>query len=116
MTLTLSTEIENALTTAAARQGTTPDALVAEMVKESLPLTQEAYEEQKSRIQAITESMAHLGPSRLAGDNAEEIAQEEAELGEKISAARGMYSHISGGSYEFIRNKVYEKLLEERHW
>lgn len=116
MTLTLSAEIERALTEAAARQGMTPDALILEIVKDNLRLTQEGYEERKARVHAITGSMAYLGPSRISEGHAEEIAQEEAELNEKIEAARGMYSHISGGSYEFMRNKVYEKLLEERHW
>ena len=116
MILTLSLEIEKALMEAAIASGKTPEALVAEMVKEILPLTQEAYEGREARIQAITGSMPYLGPSRISEDHTEQMAQEEADLNEKIKAARGMYSHISGGSYEFMRNKVYEKLLEERNW
>ena len=86
MTITLSPETGKALQEAAARQGTTPDELAEEAVRE------------KSTI-------------LLSGDQ-----QEAEELRAHVKAARGMFSHISGGSYEFMRNKVYEKLLEERHW
>lgn len=78
MTLTLSPEIEKALTAAAARQGTTPDQIVTEMVKEKLVLPQvETPEERKARVYALMGSMAHLGPSHIAEDRAEEIAREE---------------------------------------
>ena len=79
MTLTLSPEIEKALTAAAARQGTTPDQIVAEMVKENFVLlqAQETPEERKARIYAIMGSSSHLGPSRIAEDRAEEIARED---------------------------------------
>ena len=86
MTITLSPETERTLREAAARQGTTPDALAEEAVMEK--------------------STALLSDEQ----------QEAADLRARVKAARGMFSHISGGSYEFMRNKVYEKLLEERHW
>ena len=77
MTLTLSPEIEKVLTAAAARQGTTPDQIVTEMVQEKFAVPQETPEERKARIYALMGSMAHLGPSRIAEDRAEEVAQEE---------------------------------------
>jgi len=86
MTITFSPETGEALREAAARQGTTPDALAEEAVKEK--------------------STALLSDEQ----------QEAEDLRARVKAARGMFSHISGGSYEFTRNKVYEKLLEERHW
>lgn len=86
MTLTLSPEIERALTEEAARQGTTPD--------------------------EVTENALRM---QLASTIGREDRETE-ELRARVRAARGMFSHISGGSYEFMRNKVYEKLLEERHW
>ncbi len=86
MTLTLSPEIEKALTEAATQSGRTPDELAEETLRNR-----------------------YLSPNHAA-------EQEADELQAKVKAARGMFSHISGGSYEFMRNKVYEKLLEERHW
>lgn len=81
MTLTLSPEIEKALTVAAARQGTTPDQIVTEMVKEKFVLPQaETPEERKARIYALMGSSSHLGPSRIAEDRAEEIAREDRRL------------------------------------
>lgn len=77
MALTLSLEIEKALTTAATRQGTTPDQIVTEMVQEKFVLPKETPEERKSRIYALMGSMAHLGPSHIAEDRAEEVAREE---------------------------------------
>ena len=86
MTITLSPETEKALREAAARQGTTPDKLAEEAVKEK--------------------STALLSDEQ----------QEAEDLRARVKAARGMFSHISGGSYAFAAAKVYEKLLEERHW
>ena len=77
MTLTLSPEIEKVLTTAAARQGITPDQSVTEMAQEKFVLREETPEERKARIYALMGSMAHLGPSHIAEDRAEEIAREE---------------------------------------
>lgn len=77
MTLTLSPEIERALTAAAARQGTTPEQIVTELVQNKFVLPQETSEERKARIYALMGSMAHLGPSHIAEDRAEEIAREE---------------------------------------
>ena len=77
MTLALSPEIEKVLTEAAARQGTTPDQIVTEMVQEKFVLPKETLEERKARIYALMGSMAHLGPSHIAEDRAEEIVREE---------------------------------------
>ena len=74
--MTLSPEIEKVLMMAASRQGTAPDQIVTEMVKEKfvLPQMQETPEERKARIYVLMGSMAHLGPSHIAEDRAEEIA------------------------------------------
>ena len=48
MTLTLSPEIEKALTAAAARQGTTPEQIVTEMVQEKFVLPQETLRRAQS--------------------------------------------------------------------
>ncbi len=79
MTLTLSPEVEKALMAAALRQGTTPEQIVTEMVQEKLvqPQGQETPEERRVRIYALMGSMAHLGPSHIAEDHAEEVAWEE---------------------------------------
>lgn len=77
MTLTLSPEIEKALTVAAARQGITPEQIVTEMVKEKLVLVKETPGERQARIHALKGSSSHLGPSRLLEDHAEEIRREE---------------------------------------
>ena len=77
MTLTLSPEIEKALTAAAVRKGTTPEQIVTEMVQEKFVLLAETPEERKARVYALMGSMAHLGPSHIAEDRAEEIAREE---------------------------------------
>lgn len=77
MTLTLSPEIETALMATAARQGTTPEQIITELVQEKLVLRKETLEERKARIYALMGSMAHLGPSHIAEDHAEEIARDE---------------------------------------
>ena len=74
---------------------------------------------------ALTEAAVELGktPDELAEQalrtqylplNNEE--QEQEALRAKVKAARGMFAHVSGGSYAFMARKRYEKLLEERHW
>ncbi len=80
MTLTLSPEIEKALTQAAVETGRSPEELVAETLREKyVPLTESA-EERRKRVYAIMGSSSHLGPSRLIQDKAEEIAREDRRL------------------------------------
>ena len=72
MTLTLSPEVERALEQEAARRGTTPDELVEETLRAKLKTPQETTEERRARIQSLKGSMAHLGPSLLLEDRAED--------------------------------------------
>ena len=48
-----------------------------EMVQEKFAVPKETPEERKARIYALVGSMAHLGPSHIAEDRAEEIVREE---------------------------------------
>ncbi len=77
MTITLSPEIERALTEEAARRGTTPDELADEALKDKYGAPQETPEERQARIHAIMGSMSHLGPSRILEDRAEDRVREE---------------------------------------
>lgn len=77
MTITLSPETGRALQEAAARQGTTPDELAQEILRVRFVAPQEAPEKRRARIQSLKGSMAHLGPSRLLEDRAEDRAREE---------------------------------------
>jgi hypothetical protein len=77
MTITLSPEIERALTEEAARRGTTPDKLAEQAVQEKYAILPESAEERHKRIFALMGSSSHLGPSQLIQDKAEEIAREE---------------------------------------
>ena len=77
MTLTLSPEVERALTEEAVRQGTTPDEVAEEILKEKYLLSPETPEERRTRIHALRGSMAHLGPSRILEDRAEDRVREE---------------------------------------
>lgn len=70
--------------------------------------------------QALLDAAARRGvtPDAVIEERLQDLVGEEdaaqAELRARVKAARGKFAHISGGSYAFIRNKVYEKLLEER--
>jgi hypothetical protein len=82
MTLTLNPEIERVLAEQAAKLGTTPDELAEQAVEEKYGNRQkspieETPDERRARIYALMGSMAHLGPSHIAEDRAEEIAREE---------------------------------------
>lgn len=76
MTLTLSPEVEQALEQEAARRGTTPDELAEETLRAKLVTAQETPDERRARVQSLKGSMAHLGPSRLLEDRAEDRARE----------------------------------------
>jgi len=77
MTLTLSPDVEKALAEAAVEQGKTPDELAEEIFRERYMPPQEAPEQRRARIDALMGSMAHLGPSHLLEDRAEDRAREE---------------------------------------
>ncbi len=77
MTITLSPETEKVLREAAARQGTTPDELAEQAVKEKYSLFSASTDERRKRVYALMGSSRHLGPSQLIQDKAEEIAREE---------------------------------------
>ena len=77
MTLTLSSEIEKALAVAAVNTGRKPEELAEETLREKYVPLAESAEDRRKRVYAIMGSMAHLGPSHIAEDRAEEIAREE---------------------------------------
>lgn len=77
MTITLSPEMERVLTKEAARLEKTPNELVEETLREYLSVRRESLDERRARIHALKGSMAHLGPSRLLEDRAEDRAREE---------------------------------------
>ena len=77
MTLTLSPEIERALTTEAVRRGTTPEGLAEQAIQEKYALLSESAEERRQRVYALMGSSRHLGPSQIIQDKAEEIVREE---------------------------------------
>jgi hypothetical protein len=80
MTITLSPETEKALREAAAQQGTTPDELAQKILRARFVASQEepeTPEQRRGRIQSLKGSMAHLGPSRLLEDRAEDRVREE---------------------------------------
>ncbi len=77
MTLTLSPEIEQVLTVAAAKLGETPGKLAELAVEEKYGRLLETLEERRERIHALMGSSRHLGPSRILEDRAEEVEREE---------------------------------------
>ena len=80
MTLTLSPEIEKALTEAAVKTGRSPEELAAEALREKYVPLAESAEDRRRRVYAIMGSSSHLGPSHIAEDRAEEIAREDRRL------------------------------------
>ena len=89
MTITLTPDIEQALTEEARETGTDPERLAVERLRTSLaipaplkpvpgPTLEElAAMDHATRVRAIMGSMAYLGPSRLMTERPEEIAREE---------------------------------------
>ena len=77
MTLTLSPEIEKALTAAAVNTGRKPEELAEETLREKYVPLAESAEDRRRRVYALMGSSSHLGPSRIAEDRAEEIARED---------------------------------------
>lgn len=87
-----------------------------------MTITLKPKQERELREAAARRNMTvdELVEERLQGGPAPELLPEPSESAEqaalraRMKAARGKFTHISGGSYAFMRNKVYEKLLEER--
>ena len=75
--MTLSPEIEKALTAAAVKVGRRPEELAEEALREKYVPLVESAEDRRRRVYAIMGSSSHLGPSRIAEDRAEEIARDE---------------------------------------
>lgn len=89
MTITLTPDIEQALTEEAAATGKPPEQLAVERLRTSLAIQTPAKQipgptlaelaamDRTARVMAIMGSSAHLGPSRLWEDREEELAREE---------------------------------------
>lgn len=89
MTITLTPDIEQALTEEAQETGTTLEQLAVERLRASLALQNSTKQvpgptleelsqmDRAARVQAIMGSSAHLGPSRLSEDRKEEREREE---------------------------------------
>ena len=92
MTLTLSPEIEKALTAAAARKGTTPDQIVTEMVQE---MVQEKF--------------------TLPVSEAESVSKEETTLAELFAGRTGLVDSEGRHNYSSHTGKAYtESLLKQQ--
>ena len=110
MTLTLTPEIEKALTEAAARQGTTPDALAEQALR--------------IRFGIPVGSVGPLGEGLKAQVNAAqtptpELSPEEKETRRQEALAlvrSGYFRNKLSSSETFNARKAEEKALEERHW
>lgn len=88
MTITLTPDIEQALTEEAQETGKPLEQLAVERLRATLKQTPSSHGNRE-----IDERRAN------------------------VKAARGKFAHVSGGSYAFMRRKFYEKLLEEKpHW
>ena len=110
MTLTLSPEIETALTEAAVRQGTTPDALAEEALRMRLGIP-----------------VGHVGPRgeelraqvNAAQTPIPELSAEETETRRQEALAlvhSGYFRNRLSSSETFNARKAEEKALEQRHW
>ncbi len=87
MTITFSPEIEQLLVEESTKLGTTPEELAGAVLQEKygggqkLPnaeiRNEETPEARRARIHALKGSMAHLGPSRILEDRAEDRIREE---------------------------------------
>ena len=112
MTLTLSPEIENALTTAAARQGTTPDALAEEALRMRFGIPVGHVGPRGEELRAQVNAARGMFASK-------EISAEEKEQQRQEALARihsGYYVSRLSSSEEFSARKAEEKALEERGW
>ena len=112
MTLTLSPEIEKALTEAAAQSGRTPDELAEETlrVKFALPVGYVGPRGEELRAQ-VNAAKGMFAPK--------ELSPEEKETRRQEALARihsGYYASRLSSSEEFSARKAEEKALEERHW
>jgi len=112
MTLTLSPEIEKALTAAAAKLGRTPDELAEETlrVRFGVPVGHVGPrgEELRAQVNAAKGMFAQA-----------ELSPEEKEKRRQEALARihsGYYVSRLSSSEEFSAHKAEEKALEERRW
>ena len=112
MTLTLSPEIEQALTEAAVETGKTPDELAEETLR--------------ARFMVPVGHIGPLGEELRVRVNAaggmftsEDVSSEDRENRRQEALARihsGYYISRLSSSEEFSARKAEEKFLEERHW
>ena len=134
MTLTLSPEIERAVTAAAARQGTTPEQIVTEMVQEKFVLPQDAVEEGLAEPkQTLAEALAgHIGTQSSgrgdlsqktgkafarpsAKEDAEEVSEQEPTLAELFAGRTGLVDSEGKYNYSSHTGKAYaESLLKQK--
>ena len=110
MTLTLSPEIEKALTEAVARQGTTPDALAEQAlrIRFGIPVGSVGTlgEELKAQVNAAQTPTPELSPE-----------EKETRRQEALALVRSGYLRNKlSSSGTFNARKAEEKALEERHW
>ena len=81
MTITLTPEQERAVQEAAARRNITPEQLIENALAHDLAaeptVEDEAQDALRARVKAARGSLAHLGPSTLMQDKAQEKALEE---------------------------------------
>ncbi len=112
MTITLSPEIERALTEEAARRGATPEQTAERILGSTLAVpvghVGPLGEELRARVNA---ARAIFTPQELSPEEKEERRQE--------ALARihsGYYVNRLSSSEEFSARKAEEKALEEKHW
>ncbi len=110
MTLTLSPEIEKALTEAAARQGTTPDALAEQAlrIRFGIPIGHVGPrgEELQAQVNAAQALIPELSPEETERQRQEALAL----------VRSGYFRNKLSSSETFNARKAEEKALEERHW
>ena len=110
MTLTLSPEIEKALTEAAVKTGRTPDELAEETLrlKFGVPVGHVGPRGEELRAQINAKTPA---PKELTPEEAEQRRQEALAL-----IRSGYFRDRLSSSEEFSAQKAEEKALEERRW
>ncbi len=112
MTLTLSPEIERALTEEAARRGTTPEQ-AAERILESglaVPVGHVGSRGEELRAQ-VNAARGMFAPQDLSPEEKEKRRQEALAL-----IHSGYFQDNLSSSEEFSARKAEEKALEEKRW
>ncbi len=112
MTITLSPEIEKALTEAAVELGRTPDELAEEAlrVRFAVPIGHVGPRGEELRAQ-VNAARGMFTPQDLSPEEKEKRRQEALE-----QIHSGYYVSRLSSSEEFSARKAEEKALEERHW